>query len=81
VKQENKLHCWPCLFSSNKHEGIFGFKSFVKRAEKSLTITNFYALLSTVKLFGEKKQKVETLLDSERKNDITRHNKQVEKSR
>jgi len=29
----------------------------------------------------EKKTKVDNLLDAERKNDITRHNKQVEKNR
>ena len=49
-------------------------------AAKSLKITNSYALLTTVKLFGKNKQRFGPLLDAERKNAITRHNKQFKRT-
>jgi len=48
---------------------------------RKITITDSCALSSTVKLFKKKKANVDPLLDAERKNDITRHNKYAEKNR
>jgi hypothetical protein len=43
---------------------------------RAFKVTNLYALLSTVKLFG-KQQGIDVLLDSYPRNDATRHSEQV----
>jgi hypothetical protein len=43
---------------------------------KALKITNLYAFLSTVELFG-KQQRIDVLLDAQRRNDATRRSEEV----
>ena len=78
-KTAKKLYFWPSSLFANKHQGLLGFKSFAKCAAKTLKITNSCAQLTTRKLFV-KQQRIDLLLDVERRNDVTWHKEQVKKT-
>ena len=82
VKQQTLMLALFTFF--NKHEvwNKLGFLDFnhVKCTAKIPKITNSYSLLPNLKLFV-KQQKVYLHLDTQRRNDVPKHNKQVKKNR
>ena len=81
----NKLYCWSCLLFSYKHEAsneqCFSDLNPLSRAQqkqaKPQTHVHCYLQLQ---LLG-KQQRVELLIDAQRRNDVTRHNESVKKRR
>ena len=81
----NKLYCWSCLLFSSKHEAsneqCFSDLNPLSRAQqkhaKPQTRVHCYLQLQ---LLG-KQQRVELLIDAQRRNDVTRHNESVKKRR
>ncbi|XP_076330811.1 zinc finger MYM-type protein 1-like [Tachypleus tridentatus] len=79
-----KLFCWPCLlFSTEKRVGnqqgytdLNHLPAALQKHEKSRA--HVQSSLS-LKMFG--KQRIETLVDTQRKAEISRHNEQVKKNR
>lgn len=68
------------LLLSYKHEGLLGFKSFVKWTQKHSKSQTHVQRYLQIELFG-KQQKDELLLDAQRTNDVTRPNEKVKKNR
>jgi len=78
VKQQRNFIFGSVQFY-NKHKWLLGFKSVAKCAAKNLKSQTHVQCYLQLKLFV-KRQKIDPLLEAERRNDVTWHNEQVNKN-
>jgi len=70
---------WPCSLFIFQYEELLGFKSFAKCAAQKLKITIHVHCYLQVKLFL-RQQRIDLLLDAERRKDVTWRNERVNKN-
>ncbi|XP_071535018.1 zinc finger MYM-type protein 1-like [Panulirus ornatus] len=83
-EKRSRLFCWPCLLFSkengvwNKH-GFSDLNHLTTAQQKHERSQHHVQSFFNLKMFG--KQRNDTLIDSQQKNEVSRHNEQVRKNR